>query len=130
MEFLNEKIGGNRKLLRMSAYLLSILSVLSALTSAYAAVSADIQLYTTNQSYPLFADCGASIPGNIGQRTLPGKTINESAITVLTDNNISTKIAGKALFDMTFKDNGIQNGPGNDLLVYETTRPEPFSMSV
>jgi hypothetical protein len=90
----------------------------------------DIRLLTSNQSYPLFSDCGKTVPGDRGARSLDDLTPEQSANLVLLDNNTSTKIAGKALFELSWGDRGIANWPGDDLIVYETTNAEAFMMSV
>jgi hypothetical protein len=110
--------------------LFSIGSVFCGAPLSYGVISADVRPLTSYQSYPLFADCGATIAGNTGARTLSGFTIKQSANTVVTDNDTDTKIAGKALFELKLKNTTIINGPADDLIVYETTNPEPFSMSV
>jgi hypothetical protein len=91
---------------------------------------AGVQIFTSEQSSPLFADCGKTIAGNLGESTLRGLTANQSANQVLTDNDTGTKIAGKAVFELSFGNRTLLNGPGPDLLVYETDNPEPFRISV
>jgi hypothetical protein len=111
----------------ISCLLLIAGSVFSQSNLAYAKISADVVL--SDQSSPVFYDCNQPA-GSRGGSSLPGLTLNQSANAVLLDNNTNTGIAGQAMFEMIISENGIINKPGIDLVVYETTGPEPFRMSV
>ena len=126
----NSIVGQKLFIILFFYHLLIILFLFSGVILAYANLTSEVQLLTSDQSYPLFADCGATFPGDRGALSLGKLTPNQSANTVLLDNDTSTKIAGKAVFELSFREGGIINGPGDDLIVFETTNPEPFMMSV
>ena len=77
---------------------------------------------------PTFFLCGVSDFN--GEPTLPGLTVAESADVVLTDANSDTELFGLARIDVTFTDNVVVNEPGPDLVVFESTRPEDFSLAL
>jgi hypothetical protein len=105
--------------------ILILSSPFSLVNLAYAKVI-PASVLLTSQSQPIFLDCN-----NFTMRSnLPGLTLNQSADVAVTDGNTSTAIGGQALFELTFRDEGIINNPGNDIFVYELTGVEPFNMSV
>lgn len=79
-------------------------------------------------SQPSFYLCGAT--GDDGAPTLPGLTPAQSAARVLTDGVTDAEMFGAAVVDVAFVDNVVVNGPGPDLVVFESGRPEAFGISV
>src|SRR2546423_829061 len=79
-------------------------------------------------SQPSFYLCGAT--GDEGASTLPGLTPAQSAARVLTDGVTDAEMFGAAVVDVGFVDNVVVNGVGPDLVVFESGRPEAFSVSV
>jgi hypothetical protein len=109
--------------------LLIALSPFAVNSVTFEIAAAAVELLSSDNSNPLFYDCGKTV-NNRGAPNLPGLTPLQSANKVITDNNSDTKISGKAIFELSFNGTGIINLPGDDLVVYETTSPEPFSVSV
>ena len=79
-------------------------------------------------SQPSFYLCGAT--GDDGAPALPGLTPAQSAARVLTDGVVDAEMFGAAVVDVGFVDNVVVNGPGPDLVVFESGRPEAFGLSV
>ena len=79
-------------------------------------------------SQPSFYLCGAT--GDFGDPTLPGLTPAQSAVHVLTDGVTDAEMFGAVAVDVGFVDNVVVNGAGPDLVVFESGRPEAFSLSV
>jgi hypothetical protein len=79
-------------------------------------------------SQPSFYLCGAT--GDDGAPTLPGLTPAQSAVHVFTDGVTDAEMFGAALVDVGFVDNVVVNWDGPDLVVFESGRPESFSVSV
>jgi hypothetical protein len=79
-------------------------------------------------SDPTFYLCGAT--GDDGAPTLPGLTPAQSAARVFTDGVTDAEMFGAAVVDLGFADNVVVNRDGPDLVVFESGRPEAFSVSV
>jgi hypothetical protein len=79
-------------------------------------------------SQPSFYLCGAT--SDDGEPTLPGLTAAQSATQVVTDGVTDAELLGAAVVDVGFVDNVVVNGAGADLVVFESGRPESFSVSV
>jgi hypothetical protein len=79
-------------------------------------------------SQPSFYLCGAT--SDDGEPTLPGLTAAQSATHVVTDGVTDAELLGAAVVDVGFVDNVVVNGAGADLVVFESGRPESFSVSV
>jgi hypothetical protein len=79
-------------------------------------------------SSPSFYLCGAT--GDDGAPTLPGLTPAQSAARVFTDGVLDAEMFGAGVVDLAFVDNVVVNKDGPDLVVFESGRPEAFSVSV
>lgn len=79
-------------------------------------------------SQPSFFLCGATAED--GEPTLPGLTQGESATRVVSDANPDDEVFGQAVLDVGFADNVVVNDDGPDLVVFESGRPESFTLAV
>jgi len=79
-------------------------------------------------SEPTFYRCGKT--GDDGAPTLPGLTAAESATRVVTDGIADAEIFGRSVLDVAFVDNVAVNEDGPDLAVFESGRPESFTVAV
>ena len=79
-------------------------------------------------SSPAFFQCG--VTPELGVPTLPGLSVDASATQVVSDGSADTEVFGKAELDVGFSDNVVVNGDGPDLAVFESARPEGFTVAV
>jgi hypothetical protein len=79
-------------------------------------------------SSPAFFQCG--VTPELGVPTLPGLSANASATRVVSDGSADTEVFGDVALDVRFTDNVVVNGEGPDLAVFESGRPEGFTVAV
>ena len=79
-------------------------------------------------SSPAFFQCG--VTPELGAPTLPGRSVDASATEVVSDGSADTQVFGKAVVDVEFRDNVVVNAGGPDLAVFESARPEGFTVAV
>lgn len=89
--------------------------------------SADVATVVAG-SNPAFFQCG--VTPELGVATFPGLSADDSATQVVSNGSVDDEVFGKVTIDVGFVDNVVANADGPDLAVFESGRPEGFTVAV